>query len=196
MPGKGLNRRTRPHSWSRRTCLSHTFGRTKSSQFHNKSYYHGQNEAVLKSEAYVNVGRSLYCALNWKNWVAIGSVWSVVPITTALASVPRAANARMTRSAIEIARFAFWSSALSFGDCPSSTGSGFIMFSMAPSSCSSHRVEPLETLSLCYPSSWAYGCFKGEWGVIYTQFRGHKQIWNFPGMDQSATLKVGIRFTK
>lgn len=50
---------------------------------------------------YVNVGRSLYWALNWINWVKNGSVSLVVPIATALPAVPMTAIIRRTKSSIE-----------------------------------------------------------------------------------------------
>ncbi|KAL5200222.1 hypothetical protein ABZP36_021425 [Zizania latifolia] len=50
---------------------------------------------------YVRVGRSLYCALNWMNWVKKGSVWLVVPMAMALARVPMIATKRSMTSSMD-----------------------------------------------------------------------------------------------
>lgn len=79
-----------------------------------------------EEEAYMNAGRSLYSVLSLKR---SGSVWLVVPMITALPSVPRAAKARMTRSAMEMLLFTLGFGASAFGDWPSSTDSTFILIS-------------------------------------------------------------------
>lgn len=117
-------------------------------------------------KAYMNVGRSLYSALNWKNWLS-ESVWFVVPMIRALPSVPRAANARMTRSAIEMLRFALWSGASASGGWPSSTDSGFILFSITSFFCS------FDTLNLIDAFDLRWWMFREKGGTFIHGLRGH-----------------------
>lgn len=141
-------------------------------------------------KAYMNVGRSLYSALNWKNWLS-ESVWFVVPMIRALPSVPRAANARMTRSAIEMLRFALWSGASASGGWPSSTDSGFILLSITSFFCS------FDTLNLTDAFDFEMMDVQGEGWRIYTWFKGAFGKFGIsPNVDWLGTSKVGIRFTK
>lgn len=60
---------------------------------------------VMVKKTYVNVGRSLYSALNRMNLVKKGSVSLVVPMEIALARVPKTAISLKTKSSIDTPLF-------------------------------------------------------------------------------------------